>query len=519
MKDVEAEAEVLSEAERAEKVKEEGNDFFRKGGEDNWKAAIGCYTRAIELCPTNSSYLSNRAAALVSLRRHSEAAADCEAAIALPHFLTLPPATRLKTLLRLGRCYLALADPLRALSQFSVALGLDAANAPVRNEMRRAEMMKAHLENVKRKREEGDWSMVLFALDKVEREGGVEQTPLEWKTWRLEALVHRDRFDDARGLATDLLRAAPSNPELLYLRGLILYHTDKSMQQAISHCRNALQNDPDFTKARLLMRQAQKLENLRTEGNDFFAKKEDRNAVEKYTEALGLELKNRTVVQILYSNRALCYQRLKEWDLALADCNSCLAMDSSNFKALRTRARVYQAMENYEAAVQDFKAAFQESGDGSAEEGKLRNELREAELLLKKSKRKNYYKILGGIPETATDDEIKKAYRKESLKHHPDKGGDEDKFKELGEAYAVLSDPQRRRRYDAGYDESDPSGGMEDMFGAGGMHGHPGFGVNLEDLFGAQFMGGGMGGGGSRRRGGGHSHFHSHSSFGNSYGF
>lgn len=91
--------------------------------------------------------------------------------------------------------------------------------------------------------------------------------------------------------------------------------------------------------------------------------------------------------------------------------------------------------------------------------------------------------------------------------HHPDKGGTDEKFKEIGEAYAILSDPQRRRKFDAGIDESDPmsSGGM------GGDHdgfpgGHPfGGGVNLDDLFG----GGGFGGGGGRR-GGGHGHQHSY---------
>jgi molecular chaperone DnaJ len=62
---------------------------------------------------------------------------------------------------------------------------------------------------------------------------------------------------------------------------------------------------------------------------------------------------------------------------------------------------------------------------------------------------KDYYDILG-ISRTATDDEIKKAYRKAALKHHPDrsKDGDETKFKEVNEAYQVLSDKQKRSNYD-----------------------------------------------------------------------
>lgn len=63
---------------------------------------------------------------------------------------------------------------------------------------------------------------------------------------------------------------------------------------------------------------------------------------------------------------------------------------------------------------------------------------------------KDYYKILG-IPKTAKDDEVKKAYRKMALRYHPDKNktiGAEEKFKEVAEAYEVLSDKKKRDIYD-----------------------------------------------------------------------
>ena len=59
----------------------------------------------------------------------------------------------------------------------------------------------------------------------------------------------------------------------------------------------------------------------------------------------------------------------------------------------------------------------------------------------------DYYKTLG-VPRTATADEIKKAFRKLARTHHPDAGGDEAKFKELNEAYEVLSDDKKRKLYD-----------------------------------------------------------------------
>ena len=87
------------------------------------------------------------------------------------------------------------------------------------------------------------------------------------------------------------------------------------------------------------------------------------------------------------------------------------------------------------------------------------------------------YKILG-VPENADKDQLKKAYRKLAAQHHPDKGGDEDKFKEVNEAYSILSDNHKRQQYHAM--KSGPQMNMEDLFGA-----FSGFGFDpLADFFG-----------------------------------
>ena len=76
---------------------------------------------------------------------------------------------------------------------------------------------------------------------------------------------------------------------------------------------------------------------------------------------------------------------------------------------------------------------------------------------------KTYYEILG-VGRDATTDEIKKAFRKLARKHHPDAGGDEAKFKQINEAYEVLSDPEKRKQYDAF---------GQYAHGAGGAYGGP----------------------------------------------
>ncbi|MCL5436262.1 MAG: molecular chaperone DnaJ [Candidatus Dependentiae bacterium] len=109
--------------------------------------------------------------------------------------------------------------------------------------------------------------------------------------------------------------------------------------------------------------------------------------------------------------------------------------------------------------------------------------------------KRDFYEVLG-LSKTATADEIKQAYRKLALKYHPDRNPDnkeaEEKFKEAAEAYEVLSDPEKRKRYDQfGHAATGP--------GAGGPGGH-GF-ENMEDIF-EQFgeIFGDLFGGGNRRR-------------------
>lgn len=112
------------------------------------------------------------------------------------------------------------------------------------------------------------------------------------------------------------------------------------------------------------------------------------------------------------------------------------------------------------------------------------------------AEKRDYYEVLG-VSRNATEDELKKAYRKLAKQYHPDLNpGDkaaEASFKEVNEAYAVLSDAEKRRTYDQ-YGHAGVDGQ-----GFGGFNGG-GFNIDLEDLFGS-FFGGGFGGGG-RQKGG-----------------
>jgi molecular chaperone DnaJ len=118
--------------------------------------------------------------------------------------------------------------------------------------------------------------------------------------------------------------------------------------------------------------------------------------------------------------------------------------------------------------------------------------------------KEDFYKLLG-VERNASDAEIKKSYRSKAMKYHPDRNADnpteaEAKFKQIKEAYEVLSDPKKRAAYDQfGHAGVDPS--MGGGRGAGGFSGAEGFGDIFGDMFGDIFggAGGGRGRGGAQR--------------------
>ncbi len=110
--------------------------------------------------------------------------------------------------------------------------------------------------------------------------------------------------------------------------------------------------------------------------------------------------------------------------------------------------------------------------------------------------KRDYYEVLG-VEKGASADDIKRAYRKSAMKYHPDRNpGDkeaEEKFKELGEAYEVLSNDEKRQRYDQfGFAGVDPNyGAGQGSYGGSGFGGFGDFGDIFGDIFGGAFGGGG----------------------------
>jgi len=363
---------------------------------------------AVDAAPKTATYRSNRAAAYMSAGKYNEALEDCRVAD------ELDPGNA-KTLQRLARVYTSLGRPDEALETYD---RIEPAVSP--KDKLAAVTMQRHIAQAEDLMKEGtSGNMALYALDQaVKGLGPSALEPRQWKLMRGEAYLligNVNALGDAQNVVMSLLRLNSADPDALVLRGKIMYAQGEN-EKAIQHFRQALSCDPDFHQAVKYLRMVQKLEKQKEEGNALFKSGKYADAITTYTSALEVDSSNKSTNSKILQNRAICHTKLKAYPSAIEDCDAALKLDPTYTKARKTRAKALGESGDWEEAVKQLKAI----AETNPEEPGIAKEVRQAELELKKSKRKDYYKILG-IEKDAGDHEIKKAYKKLAIVHHPDK--------------------------------------------------------------------------------------------------
>uniref|UniRef100_A0AAY4DGT7 DnaJ homolog subfamily C member 3 n=1 Tax=Denticeps clupeoides TaxID=299321 RepID=A0AAY4DGT7_9TELE len=274
------------------------------------------------------------------------------------------------------------------------------------------------------------------------------------------------------GKAISDLKAASKlrndNTQAFYKLSTIYYNLGDH-EMSLNEVRECLKLDPDHKQCFSHYKQVKKLNKQILSAEELIQQQRYGEAVSKYESVMKTEP---NVLQYrLTAKERICHCLSKDQQGAkgISVCSEVLKSDPHNVKVLKDRAEAYLQDEQYEEAIKDFETAKEHSeNDRQIKEG-----LERAQRLLKQSQRRDYYKILG-VKRNAQKKEIIKAYRKLAQQWHPDNFQDpedkkraEKKFIDIAQAKEVLTDPEKRSKFDQGEDPLDP----ESQHG-GGHHNH-----------------------------------------------
>lgn len=479
----------------AEAFKAKGNDYYTS---KDYVTAIDWYSKAIAAAPEVAAYYGNRSAAFIALSKWQNGLDDSLESVRLDSKFT-------KGHWRVGKCRLQRGEYAEAENALKQALALEPNNAQVKGEMELLAKLRDACNSGESALASGDTDRAMVFFSSV-----LMSTPdsLVAKRGQAHCYLLKKNYVKATELIRDVLNLDANDETAHLIRAQALYYSG-SVEAAVKVFLTLLELDPDSSKIRGLLKKAREVTKQKDAGDKFFREGKHTEALEAYTAALSVDSDLDVLNAKLYCNRAGSYSALRQWQEALTDCNQAIILDDKYSRAYMRRAKCHTALENHQDAVYDWGKAKELDPDNKD----ILTGLRDAQRALKKAQRKDYYKILD-ISQNASDSDIKRAYRLQALKWHPDKHNEtpetyaaaEIKFKDITEANTILSDPKARRRYDAGEDLED-----EPQFGGGG-----GFGGFPPEMF-ASFFGGGGGGGFGGFEGASSSH-HGHSHGGRSGG-
>eukprot|EP00941_MAST-03F_sp_MAST-3F-sp1_P003492 g3492.t1 len=459
--DSEVEEDEKSVAERAMDLKNMGNDKYRSG---DFYGAIDLYTEAIKLTPDNAAFYGNRAAARLSVSQFEKAVSDAEKATEIdPNFL--------KGYLRAATAYLKLGEFDASEKQLTLALIRDPRDKKALQGRKDVKTAREAYSNAQSLLETGNHRKAYAAVQKA-----MESCPAskELHLLKLTLMVQRKLFSEAITYSTQLMRDSMNTNDVLTLRAECFYYMN-NFPLAVKHLTQVLRRDPDHKAVQSRLKLLRKLERTKKEGNDAYKRQQWAAAIHAYTKCLEMDPKHDSFNAILYSNRAACLTNQRQFARAIFDCNEAIARNPQYTKAYMRRAAAFFEKgdkHGLESCVRDYEKVLQMMGHRSEGARDVKEKLRRAKVALKRANRKDFYRILG-VKNSATESEIKKGYRKMAIKWHPDKQGGkseaekkvaEQTFKDVNEAYSVLSDREKRGRYDRGEDLECCGGG-----GGGGM--------------------------------------------------
>lgn len=282
------------------------------------------------------------------------------------------------------------------------------------------------------------------------------------------------RWEDIISESGKALKMEPGNLKALNLRALAYMHLEDH-EVALRHLREGLRFDPENKEIKGFYRKLKDLTKRMSQGEEAFEAGNWSDAINSYSQAVDIFPEHVRARHRLHHEICKAHVKLRNANDAILHCSSALEIDASDMEVHILRVDAYLLADQYEDAMQGAQAAKQKFPQSR----RIREVFQRVQASYELSKRKNYYGILG-VARTADIREIKKAYKRLALQYHPDKNPDnkdeaERLFQDVAEAYEVLSDDEKRDKYDRGEDPNDPNAGQQrgDPFsGFGGPNFH-----------------------------------------------
>jgi len=430
----------------AEGLKEAGNE---KMAARAFQEAVQLYSKALSLFEA-PAYYANRAAAWLAVGAAREAVADCRSALALD-------AGYVKAHARLARALCESGDADAAVAHLQAARSAGLEDAELAEAARVSAELASLIRGGREAQASGDYTLAAMAFEEAMRRCPAPAVSLG----AAAAALGRGAPDRALRLALGVLRADSGNVEALAIRGAAFLQQG-DFAQAEAHLREALRLAPDDSRAASLFKTARRVAAATEAGRAAHNTRDFDTALAKLSEALdagGSALPAAApLTAALRSERAASALRLKQYDACLADTEAAIAAREDCKAAYITRASCLRALGRHSDALQSLKPALELDPADEV----LRKHAQQAEFDMRKAARPDYYAILG-CGKTAAGNDVKISYKARAMECHPDRlppdatpeerAAAEERFKALGEALDILSDPLKKQLYDEGYDK------------------------------------------------------------------
>ena len=434
-----------------EEKKLKGNEEFRK---KNYLSAVGLYTEAIQIDPSQDTLYNNRGLCFMNLDNLERAKDDLKQAISLNP-------KNVKALKRLGIVNLQQGELQEAYIYFKRCVDIEP------NEILHKEELKLCEELIDKKKEldklkfvENDWNKCLEISSKL-----IEKCKkcFEIKLIYFQSLIQTFNIDKGLKYYRNNFNQNEQNNEELQFILINAYFIDGKYDKAKQFLINLLNRTQDnklIAKTNKLAKKLEEIQKEKDKANECFKNNNFDEAINKYTNLLSMDTNNKLFNALILSNRALCYYKKKELFKALHDINSSIKLNGNYWKSYRRRANINIELKYSEQAKDDLKKVL-ELDPLNKEAISLLDDIQKEERM---SKKRDFYKLLN-VNRFSSQDEIRRNFKKLVIKWHPDKNNQSDEqreyaekmFKDINEAYSILSDEKKKRIYDNGGHPDDPN--------------------------------------------------------------